>query len=188
MATSAMTRLRRDVALGTLSQGDASRMYRWMLDPHVSRNIGLEREPSLEYTRAWIEQSEKADDVRAFTILRAGKHVGNVVLDRIDSESGSARFSIYVGEPEARGRGVGRTALFRILEIGFHDLSLREIWLTVHPENRAAMKIYEAAGFHERAPAPAGRQAVGSAPATITMSVDPKQFDECLRRAKDERV
>jgi RimJ/RimL family protein N-acetyltransferase len=162
-------------------------MYRWMLDPHVSRNIGLQRKPSLEYTRAWIERSGQAADVRAFAILQDGNHVGNGVLDRIDTESESARFSIYLGDPKARSCGIGRTALFMLLETGFLDLDLREVWLTVHPENQAALKIYAAAGFREEPATPAGPCSGDAPPGTIRMSVGRTDFEQCLRQTRGEQ-
>jgi diamine N-acetyltransferase len=85
--------------------------------------------------------------MRGFAIILDGRHVGNVVLDRIDSVARTARLSIYVGEPAARGRGIGRAALEAAIAFAFDRLQLNKVWLVVHSENRAAIKAYRAAGF-----------------------------------------
>jgi RimJ/RimL family protein N-acetyltransferase len=138
---------RTDVTLRPLTSTDTPAMYGWMLDPTVSKNLALTRSPSIEYTRSFIERSARQRDLRAFAILLADEHVGNVVLDRIDLDAGSARMSIYLGEHSARNQGVGRAALFEILDFGFDELCLDEIWLTVLSQNQPALRIYEMAGF-----------------------------------------
>jgi RimJ/RimL family protein N-acetyltransferase len=76
-----------------------------------------------------------------------GVHVGNVVLDRIDTHLATCRLSIYVGASEARGKGVGRAAVERAVEHAFGMLGLNKVWLTVHVHNAPAIAAYVAAGF-----------------------------------------
>ena len=85
--------------------------------------------------------------IRPFAILVEGKHVGNVVLDRIDRHLGTARLSIYIGERSARGVGVGRTAVRLALRHAFGPLRLRKVWLTVHERNVPAIETYRSVGF-----------------------------------------
>ena len=142
-----MSTLRADVSLAPLRPEHAERMSQWMLDLVVSQGIGLRHEPSLERTRQWIAQALQDPTVKPFAILRAGEHVGNVVLDRIDTYLASARLSVYIGEASARGVGVGRTALHLAVQRGFEELNLHKIWLTVHAENLAAVTTYSKVGF-----------------------------------------
>jgi RimJ/RimL family protein N-acetyltransferase len=139
---------RPDVTLVPLTAAHAPRMAAWMTDPEIAANVGLRREPSLARTEAWISAAA-ADptSVRPFAILAGGVHVGNVVLDRFDAYLGTARLSIYVGDPAARGAGIGRTAVFRALEEAFGPLRLHKVWLTVHAQNHAAIRTYAALGF-----------------------------------------
>ena len=139
--------LRSDVTLGPLGQDAATRMYDWMCTPAVAANLGLRSQPTPEKTRDWIRSSIDDPTVQAYAILRDGGHVGNVVLDQIDSYLSCARFSIYVGEPAARGLAVGLTAGYRALSEGFDTLKLSKVWLTVHTENIAALHTYRALGF-----------------------------------------
>jgi RimJ/RimL family protein N-acetyltransferase len=144
------TRPRRtDVTLRALAPDDAPRMLGWMRDPDVAANLGLRAAPTPEKTQAFIERSIRHDDVRAWAIEWSRRHVGNVVLDRFDSWVGSARLSVYIGEPPARGQGVGAAAITLALRDAFGPLGLSKVWLTVHEENVAARRTYRSLGFHD---------------------------------------
>ncbi len=135
------------VTLGPLTPAHADAMLRWMLDPTVSKNLGLRSEPTAEKTAQWLDRAAGDDTIEARAILSDGQHVGNVVLDQIDRHVSRARLSIYVGETSARSRGVGKSAVQLALELAFGDLGLHKVWLTVHGRNAAAIAAYKAVGF-----------------------------------------
>jgi RimJ/RimL family protein N-acetyltransferase len=139
--------LRPDVELAPLSLEAAPRMLAWMQDAEVAGNIGLSREPSLEGTLAWLEKAQAAETVIAFAILLRGQHVGNVVFDQLERHLGLARLSVYLGEAEARGKGVGMAGMFLALGEWFAQPGWHKVWLTVHVENQAAIRTYERLGF-----------------------------------------
>ena len=140
-------RLRPDVRLIALQMEHAGQMYEWMCDPEVSLSIGLGKEPSLAKTHEWLSAALRDPLVRPFAILLNGRHVGNVVLDRIDDYLATARLSIYIGEPSARGTGVGLSATYAALAEAFQTLNLHKVWLTVHARNFAAIHTYSKLGF-----------------------------------------
>jgi RimJ/RimL family protein N-acetyltransferase len=135
------------VTLAALDVSHAESMLRWMRDPAVADNIGLRRTPTLARTTTWIRKAMRARDMAPFAIQLDDRHVGNVVLDRIDRRRGTARLSLYVGEPDTRGRGVGRAAVELILAFAFRELELEKVWLTVHARNGAAIRTYLEGGF-----------------------------------------
>jgi RimJ/RimL family protein N-acetyltransferase len=122
-------------------------MFRWMCDPVIAYNLGLSREPSLEETKRWVREAIQAENTQAFAILSRGRHVGNVVLDRIDRRLRTARLSIYVGDAGSRGRGVGRKAIQLALDLAFNEVQLEKVWLTAHARNVSAIRTYVDAGF-----------------------------------------
>ena len=139
--------LRDDVTLRPLTAEDAPRMCRWVLDPAVANDMGLQAAPSLERTRSWIEQATSDETFLARAILLGGRHVGNVVLDRIDRRLACARLSIYVGESDQQSGGVGQTAIFQVLIEAFDRLQLNKVFVTVHCRNVASLKMCSKAGF-----------------------------------------
>jgi RimJ/RimL family protein N-acetyltransferase len=136
-----------EIHLVGLDPRHAEAMYQWMCDPVVRDNVGVRSEPSLARTRSWIEQATQDATVAPFAIELDGVHVGNVVLDRIDNHLATCRLSIYVGEPSARGKGVGRVAVALAVQHAFGMLGLNKVWLTVHVHNAPAIAAYVAAGF-----------------------------------------
>jgi len=148
-----MTRREKDrmpsssVMLVPLNATHAPAMYRWMCDPAVAQNVGLSSPPSLEKTLEWIRRATEAPDVTPFAILHEARHVGNVVLDRIDRRLSTARLSVYLGEAEVRGTGIGRMAIRLALRVAFEEQDLEKVWLTVHARNAAAVRTYIETGF-----------------------------------------
>src|SRR5271166_6774416 len=104
-------------------------MFAWMQDPAVRDGIGLGTQPSLEKTHAWIRGALADPTIKVFAITWRGDHVGNVVLDRRDSRLHTARLSIYIGPPVARGRGLGRAAVVAAARFAFHEWGLHKLWL-----------------------------------------------------------
>ena len=142
-----MPRIRLDVMLTPLGPEHAEAMYRWVSTPELSRNLGLRQTPTLEKTLAWIARANLDRLVLARAIQLAGWHVGNVVVDHVDPHVQTGRLSVYVGEPAARGQGVGQTGIYLGLQAAFSGLALHKIWLIVHAQNIPAIHTYSKLGF-----------------------------------------
>ena len=125
----------------------APAMFRWMCDPVVAGNIGLRQKPSLRKTQEWIQRASRDATVCPNAISLDGKHVGNLVLDRIDRYLATARLSIYIGEKDALGAGVATTAMYLVLKKMFAAEKLHKVWLTVHEHNTPAIVTYTRFGF-----------------------------------------
>ncbi|HYL81805.1 MAG TPA: GNAT family protein [Candidatus Acidoferrum sp.] len=77
-----------------------------------------------------------------------GSVVGHIELDRIDRHNRSATVSrVLVGEPAARGKGLGAEMVRQILGIAFGELGLHRISLLVFDFNAAAIACYVNVGF-----------------------------------------
>jgi RimJ/RimL family protein N-acetyltransferase len=145
--TASRVQTRCDVRLEPLTAACAASMVRWMHDPEVSRNIALRKAVTLASTESWIAGALQDESVRPFAIWSGDTYVGNVILDRIDPYVGSARFSIYVGDPSARGKGIAAAAIDLVLKQAFQVLQLNKVWLMVHSRNIRAINLYLKSGF-----------------------------------------
>jgi len=136
-----------DVELAPLAPEHAGATAGWTADPVVARGIGLRTTPTVQSTREWIERAVEDPAVQPFAVLAGGQHVGNVVLDMVDAYLGTARLSIYVGKPEARGAGVAQRAIGSVVAYAAGELRLHKLWLIVHTANAPAIAAYERCGF-----------------------------------------
>ena len=142
-----MLRLRPDVSIRQLRPDDAERMYQWVCDPVIAGAIGLRREPTLEYTLAWIQRSLDDPLISAYALLLNQSHVGNAVLDKTDIYLKTSRLSVYVGDPFVRGVGIGLTGIYHVVGDGFKKYDLHKVWLTVDVNNQPALKTYAKLDF-----------------------------------------
>ncbi|QQE80059.1 GNAT family N-acetyltransferase [Alicyclobacillus sp. SO9] len=78
----------------------------------------------------------------------SSKVVGHISLGRIDRANQSARIGkVLVGDPAARGKGLGQSMTHSVLEIAFDRLKLHRVSLGVFDFNQAAIAAYEKTGF-----------------------------------------
>jgi len=100
-------KLRPDICLKPLTLDHAAAMFAWVSDPEVGGNIGLRTTPTIKKTLEWITNAQGDASIAPRAICAVNKHVGNVILDRIDRYLATARLSIYIGDAGARGKGAG---------------------------------------------------------------------------------
>lgn len=138
------------IELRLLESGDAEAAARWRNDSVVwthTAATGRTNVISADTERAWIEQVLRNPAERRCAILADGRHIGNVYLT--DILDGAAQFHIFIGDRGMWGRGVGRRATAQMLKLGWRELGLRHIHLSVHRENTAALSLYRGLGFTE---------------------------------------
>lgn len=135
------------VSLSPLLAEDSDLLFGWINDRSlVVRSAPFRPVPRDEHD-AWFEQIRHREDVRIFGIREDGRLVGTCQLHSINPVHRSAELQIRIGEPDARGRGLGTVAVTRLLEIGFRTLALHRIHLHVFATNVEARRLYERVGF-----------------------------------------
>jgi RimJ/RimL family protein N-acetyltransferase len=114
-----------------------------------------ERNPQAPYalTRKQFEDrlartadSEAAGDSVSFVIDADGTAVGRASLFDLDSYARHAEAGIGL-VANARGRGIGTSAIIELVEYGFVRRNLRRIHLQAIASNIAAIRAYEKVGF-----------------------------------------
>ena len=84
-----------------------------------------------------------------FKILEA-EHmdlVGCLGLHYVDWRLRSAEFGIFLSR-EARGKGIGKEALFMLCDYGFREMNLHKIWCEVY-DNNQSVNLYRKLGFKD---------------------------------------
>ncbi len=139
------------IALGPWHRDLLPLITRWTNDLAARRNIGVPLPQTLEQRRARYEREAIAEGDVDFAVYECGtwRPVGTVGLFHIDHRNGSADFGIFIGEPDARGKGYGTGATRLMLDYAFTALGLRNVGLTVAEWNIAGQRAYARAGFKE---------------------------------------
>lgn len=107
---------------------------------------------NMETDDKWFKgyQNSRNNNIRCVICLEENdKIVGVIYLLNIDWISRSADFGIFVGEPNLRGKGIGKKATKEMLKHGFYDMNLNRIQLKVLENNRHALNLYSKIGFKE---------------------------------------
>ena len=126
-----------------------ARTRAWANDADIARLMNREREVGEAEHEAWFESIRRREDC-AFFAVESGEpaaHVGNVWLWAIEPRHRKAELRVVIGEPSARGRGVGTEAIDLLCRHGFERLDLHRIYAFVLAINPPARRAFERAGF-----------------------------------------
>lgn len=135
------------IELRDLLPEDEERLFAWRGDPQVARWMSDADVSGREAHRAWFAQLSDDPDLRGWMIQRAGKPSGLLTLTGLTGHHRRAAWNWFVGDSEARGRGVGRAAQVLGLDRAFGEQGLHKVFAEVMADNDAAMKVMMGAGF-----------------------------------------
>lgn len=137
------------IYLRPLKIEDALISFAWRNDPQVwtYTKLVIDKTITAEIETEWIKKVLKRTQERRFAICIKDTHeyIGNVQLRDIHEDT--AEFELFIGEKKYWGKGIGFEATQQILHIAFTELKLNTVFLYVHPNNTAAIRCYDKAGF-----------------------------------------
>lgn len=84
---------------------------------------------------------------KAMVDRKNGKLIGYAGIAAISKVNLSGEYFIFIGDKSYHGKSIGTFITKEIVKIGFNDLSLNRIMLTVSEKNIGAIKAYTKAGF-----------------------------------------
>jgi diamine N-acetyltransferase len=141
----------KDFFLRELTRQDLARVNTWRNDPNVIQWLASPfRFVNIETDESWFEgyQRNRHCQVRVVIVSRhTGEPVGMANLLRIDWVAKSAEFGVQIGAAAEWGRGLGTWVVRAMVQHAFDNLNLHRVYLTVLPNNRRALRIYEKVGF-----------------------------------------
>lgn len=119
------------------------------LQPAVERLLG-QLSSSAVFDASLVERVVRSESSTLLLAESGGDVVGMATLVVAPSPSGlRGHVEDVVVDEEARGRGVGRALVERLVELA-RELRLRSLELTSRPSRTAAIALYESAGFRRR--------------------------------------
>lgn len=143
-----------NIMLRSLRKNDAPLMLEWMHDQDIQKAFKKKMtDATLEDAIAFIEKAQHPEKIISGTSLHyaivnrdADQYLGTISLKDIDLDNGTAEYAITLRKI-AHGKGIAYEATKLILKKAFQELKLRRVFLSVHADNIAAIKLYERSGF-----------------------------------------
>ena len=125
---------------------DAPLMLEWMHDPDVVQYMRRDfASKTIEDCLQFIQAANNSEeDLHCAIVNDEDEYMGTVSLKHI--EDGTAEFGITVRSC-AMGKGYAQFGMHSIIEKGFSELGLHEIYWCVSPENGRALHFYDKQGF-----------------------------------------
>ena len=137
------------ISLRPITDADTGDVVRWRNDPEVRQYFIFRETFTPEMHRRWLNTKVASGEVIQYIIVdrESGRSVGSVYFRDVDPVSESAEYGIFIGEADARGRGVGTETARLFTAFGLNVLHLHRISLKVLGGNEIARRSYEKAGF-----------------------------------------
>ena len=120
-------------------------MLEWMHDPDVVKYMRRDfASQTIEDCLRFIQASNSEENLHLAVVNDEDEYMGTVSLKHISD--GKAEFGITVRSC-AMGKGYAQFGMQRIIEKGFSELGLHEIYWCVAAENSRALRFYDKNGY-----------------------------------------
>lgn len=134
------------LALRPAGPEDENRLLNWRNDPSTREASFTQGEVAADEHRAWLARKLRDPGCALLIIEEDGRPLGQVRLDRLTADL--ADISIGLA-PEARGRGLGRSALVLTAAEAPRLLGVATLRALVKHDNEQSLRAFRAAGFVE---------------------------------------
>ena len=137
------------IYLRLMGYEDTDRIVSWRNSDAVRKNFIYQELFTRQSHENWIRTRVETGDVVQMMIceLETDKPIGSVYIRDIDRKHKKAEYGIFIGEPSARGRGLGTAAAKLMLQYCFEEKELNRVYLRALADNEQAIRSYEKAGF-----------------------------------------
>jgi diamine N-acetyltransferase len=137
------------IYLRPMEDGDAGLIVKWRNSEEVRSRFIYRELFTVEGHRQWVHSMIETGKAVQMTIcdMETDNPLGSVYIRDIDTAHKKGEYGIFIGEAEARGRGVGTAAAELMLRYAFTVLNLHKVYLRVFADNSGAIRSYEKAGF-----------------------------------------
>ncbi len=139
------------IKLRALTKSDIEYTLKWHNSDDIRRYyLGHPFPINREMEEKWYEKilySNYPTTVFGIELIPIQKLIGITILSEINFINRSAKFSIYIGDSNEKGKGYSKEAAYLTLRFGFKHLNLNRIFLNVLEENKLAIKLYQDIGM-----------------------------------------
>lgn len=142
-----------NIFLRPMTKEDTDLIVEWRNKEAVRKRFIYQELFTRKSHERWIETMVETGKVVQMVICEEDtkRPLGSVYIRDIDTNNNKAEYGIFIGEDDARGKGVGTCAARQMITYAFEELKLHKLFLRVFADNPGAVKSYEKAGFVQEA-------------------------------------
>ncbi|MCM1188872.1 MAG: GNAT family N-acetyltransferase [bacterium] len=139
------------IYLRLMTYEDTDSIVDWRNSDAVRKRFIYQELFTREGHENWIRTMVETGRVVQMMIcsLESDAPLGTVYIRDIDRQHNKAEYGIFIGEPQARGWGIGTAAARLMLKYCFEEEKLHRVFLRVFADNLQAVRSYEKAGFQK---------------------------------------
>ena len=139
------------IELKPLCENHAQYFKEWIKDKEVTRySLSIfQKMKTDEQVNKWLSSTinDKSSFNQGIFLEGTDQLIGYAGICDLSSTNLSGEYFIFIGDKNYWGKGVGTEVSKKVLQIGFNDLNLNRIMLTVSEPNIGGVKAYQRAGF-----------------------------------------
>ena len=140
-----------NILLRELQLSDKEHFFLWLKDKDVikySLSIFLRMTKDSDISQ-WFDNllSDRTSFNKAIVDIATDRLIGYAGIAHINNINSSGEYFIFIGDKTYHGKGIGTLVTKEIVRMGFQELNLHRIMLTVSDENKGAIKAYAKANF-----------------------------------------
>ena len=157
------------ICLRLMTEDDTDNIVKWRNSDAVRTHFIYQKLFTRQSHEQWIENMIKPGKVVQMIICECeeqtpadtavgadkahvtGRPIGSVYIRDIDTTHHKGEYGIFIGEGDARGKGIGTRAAKLMIQYAFEELKLHRLFLRVFADNAQAIGSYEKAGFVKEA-------------------------------------
>ncbi|WP_144210029.1 UDP-2,4-diacetamido-2,4,6-trideoxy-beta-L-altropyranose hydrolase [Shewanella donghaensis] len=141
--------LSKQVILSDVKCWDVRRTFRWLQSKELQKAFLVSSPPQISRHFSYWRSLLQAKNQFVFSIIKDGKHLGNIGVKHIDYEKSEAEAWIYIGESSEHHSGVGSAALFLLEKFIKETLLIHQVIIHVSQTNQPALSFYNKQCYKE---------------------------------------
>lgn len=138
-----------NIYLRPITYADTEDIIRWRNKDDVRSNFVYQELFTKETHEHWMKTMVETGKVVQMIIcdIETGQSLGTAYIRDIDHHHHKGEYGMFVGEPAARGKGVGSSSARLMIQYGHEELGLHKVYMRVFSDNISSIKACEKAGF-----------------------------------------
>ncbi|MCR5249567.1 MAG: GNAT family N-acetyltransferase [Lachnospiraceae bacterium] len=139
--------------LRPITHEDTDLIVKWRNQENVIRYFFYRGEFTRESHERWLKERIGGGDVVQFLVsLKDGERpIGCTYIRDIDCGNKKAEYGVFIGEEDARGKGIGKEILNLTVDYAFRELGLHRIYARVREDNGPSLYSFLHCGFEREA-------------------------------------